>query len=91
MQENIIFIIALLNVIENCDNDKEMVHFILIINAALRDMLLEIRKAVDENTGEHFYVLVNLVLLFFYQTLQIRTVLCVSIIYLLPFSTNLSY
>ena len=54
---NDVFVLSF--VLENCSNDKEMIQFLQIINVALRDLQLEIRKSVDENNGEQFYVLVN--------------------------------
>jgi len=44
---------------------EALVEFVRVINLNIRDLQLEVRKAVDEFTGEYYYVLVCLLLVWY--------------------------
>jgi len=49
---------VLCTVTGSTDDLRMLVEFVRVINSNIRDLQLEIRKAADEFTGEHYYVLV---------------------------------
>lgn len=44
---------------EGTYNESDLVHFVKTVNDNIRPFHLEIKKAMDEVTGSHFYILVN--------------------------------